>query len=101
MTQITESLIHSQNQLGEGPLWHAQEQALYWVDIHQKRVERYTLADGTRRTTQFETAVTALGLREAGGFVVSTADGLGFWDGASDQVKCAGTARSGAAPQPL
>ena len=23
-------------QTGEGPLWHPDQQALYWVDIHQR-----------------------------------------------------------------
>src|SRR5690606_34295926 len=29
------------NQLGEGPVWHAVEGALYWVDILANRVYRY------------------------------------------------------------
>ena len=85
--EITKSFIHSQNQLGEGPLWHKDEGALYWVDIHQKRVERFHLASQQRRTFQFETAVTTLGIRTSGGFIVSTADGIGFWDGESEQVE--------------
>lgn len=30
---------------GEGPMWHAQEQALYWVDIPTGRLFRYDPAD--------------------------------------------------------
>ncbi|HKJ26725.1 MAG TPA: SMP-30/gluconolactonase/LRE family protein [Anaerolineales bacterium] len=83
---LTESFIHSQNQLGEGPLWHPDEQALYWVDIHQNRVERYSLANEKRQTIQFQRMVTALGLRKSGGFIAATADGVGYWDGQSAQV---------------
>lgn len=85
--KLTESFIHSQNQLGEGPLWHAEEGTLYWVDIHQKRVERFHLETQQRRTFQFQTAVTALGIRTIGGCIAATAEGIGFWDGASEQVE--------------
>ena len=33
------------DQLGEGPLWHAPESALYWVDILEQRVNRLSLSD--------------------------------------------------------
>jgi D-xylonolactonase len=34
------------DQLGEGPLWSARENALYWVDILSHALNRYSLADG-------------------------------------------------------
>jgi sugar lactone lactonase YvrE len=72
-----ESIVASQSKLGEGPLWSTTEQALYWVDIHRQRVERYHPASGQHKVYQFDLAVTALGLRERGGFVAATARGLG------------------------
>lgn len=33
------------DQLGEGPLWSAREDALYWVDIRGRRINRLALAD--------------------------------------------------------
>ncbi|GAB2787197.1 SMP-30/gluconolactonase/LRE family protein [Rhabdobacter roseus] len=35
--------------LGEGPLWHPEEQKLYWVDIEQQKVHQY---DPERQTHQ-------------------------------------------------
>ena len=32
-----ENICRCQNILGEGPLWNAQEQAIYWVDIDAKK----------------------------------------------------------------
>ena len=35
--------------LGEGPLWSARENAVYWVDILGKRLNRLSLADKKAR----------------------------------------------------
>jgi sugar lactone lactonase YvrE len=79
-------LIASQNRLGEGPLWHPDEQALYWVDIEDQRVERYQPAGGLRTSVHFPLAVTALGLRQSGGFITATDKGFGYWDGRTSQI---------------
>lgn len=36
-----------QDELGEGPLWSARENAIYWVDILAPALYRYSLADGS------------------------------------------------------
>jgi D-xylonolactonase len=66
--------------LGEGPLWVARENAVYWVDIVSKKVHRYALADGARRTWPFETKVTSLAARQQGGLVGTVRDGFAFID---------------------
>jgi len=80
-------LIASQNKLGEGPIWHPEENALYWVDIHQARVERYDPVSEERRTFQFDVAVTVLGIRARGGFIAATTQGFAFWDGVSEKLE--------------
>jgi len=66
--------------LGEGPLWVVRENAVYWVDIVSKKVHRYALADGARRTWTFETEVTSLAARQQGGLVGTMRDGFAFID---------------------
>ena len=83
---LTESLIPSQNKLGEGPIWRQKEQALYWVDIHQKLIERYHPASGERKTWHFPEAITALGVNTRGGFVVTSEKNFGKWDGRSTRI---------------
>jgi sugar lactone lactonase YvrE len=73
-----ERVVASQSKLGEGPLWSATEQALYWLDIHRQRVERFHPVSGKHEVFEFDTAVTVLGFRKQGGFVAGTARGLGF-----------------------
>jgi xylono-1,5-lactonase len=36
--------------VGEGPIWVAAEQAIYWVDITRNRLHRYRLTDDTTQT---------------------------------------------------
>lgn len=55
--------------LGEGPLWSARENALYWVDILGRRINRLSLDDDT--VTSFEQSDYAAWIieRSAGGLV--------------------------------
>lgn len=57
------------DRLGEGPLWSARENALYWVDILDRRVQRLSLDD--RSVESFEQPDHAAWIieREQGGFV--------------------------------
>src|SRR5947209_17693925 len=47
---------------GEGAVWHASHQAVYWNDINRFLIHRYTLADRSVRTWFFDEPVTALTL---------------------------------------
>jgi sugar lactone lactonase YvrE len=41
-----ELLLDARNSTGECPVWQAQEQALYWVDIPEKTLHRYLVHNG-------------------------------------------------------
>ena len=69
-----------QNRLGEGPLWHTQEKALYWVDIEGKKIQRYFPADDGFEVFDAPLRVTLLAFRENGGVICGTEDGFHFWD---------------------
>lgn len=64
--------------LGEGPLWHAPEDALYWVDILGRRLNRLSLADGR---------VDEWAMPEMTGWVIARRDAPGFLAGAESGVK--------------
>jgi sugar lactone lactonase YvrE len=61
--------------LGEGPVWDAREQAVYWVDIPEKRVFRWSAAGGAR-TIEVDRHICSLLPRAAGGFVGGGYDGF-------------------------
>ncbi len=81
-----EHILGCQCCLGEGPLWHVAEQALYWVDIEGSRVHRLRPATMQHETFDTDVAITALGLRQSGGFVAATTAGLGTWQPGDAQV---------------
>ncbi|PAX08373.1 gluconolaconase [Sphingomonas lenta] len=66
------------DRLGEGPLWHAADGALYWVDILDRRLNRLALADDS---------VDDWELPEMTGWVVARRDAPGFLAGAESGVK--------------
>lgn len=66
--------------LGEGPLWHVPDGALYWTDILDRRVSRLTIATGT---------VDEWAMPEMTGWIVARRDAPGFLIGAESGVKAA------------
>ena len=45
-----EQFLSTENKLGEGPLWHQGEKALYWVDIEKDCFHRYFPDNGKLNT---------------------------------------------------
>jgi xylono-1,5-lactonase len=72
--------------LGEGPVWVAHEQALYWVDIKGRRLFRRTLA-GEISEWQTPLRVGSLAPRAAGGFVAGTERGFAWVDPDRDRYE--------------
>jgi sugar lactone lactonase YvrE len=60
--------------LGEGPVWSAREQCLYYVDILSKRLHAYSPADGRHRSWQFDQFVGSLALCLSGGLILALHD---------------------------
>jgi sugar lactone lactonase YvrE len=64
--------------LGEGPLWHPEEQALYWVDILGKRLYR---RDGVAETSwDFDEHVSAAGWIDTGQLLIASESALSHFD---------------------
>ncbi|MGH6892247.1 MAG: SMP-30/gluconolactonase/LRE family protein [Dongiaceae bacterium] len=67
-------LLDAKADLGEGPLWSARDQAVYWTDIKVKRLNRYRPADGATRSWDMPDMIGwALEWRDRPGFVVGLA----------------------------
>ena len=59
-------VIPAQNQIGESPLWSRSENALYWVDVEGKLIQRWQAKDQSTRRWTMEEPVGCIGLRKGG-----------------------------------
>jgi len=75
-----ELLLSTANQLGEGPLWHNTEKALYWVDIEGECFHRFFPDTGKQDTFEVGQPIGCLAFRFNGGLVLALRDGLGYWN---------------------
>lgn len=67
--------------LGEGTVWSAGEQALYWVDILGHELHRLRPADGARASWRFEEEISAVAERAgAEGLVIALRHGFALFD---------------------
>lgn len=80
MTNI-EIAVDAQNALGEGPIWDAQEQAFYWVDIVGKSINRFDPSSGSLKAWATEDFPTAIALLEEGNAaILALANGVSLFD---------------------
>jgi sugar lactone lactonase YvrE len=67
--------------LGEGTLWSRREEALYWVDILERRLHRYHPASEARASWDFDEEISAVAERAAApGLVVTLRRGFALFD---------------------
>ncbi|HEV8388283.1 MAG TPA: SMP-30/gluconolactonase/LRE family protein [Dongiaceae bacterium] len=71
-------VAETRDQLGEGPVFVARENALRWVDIVGRRWHRYDLGAGALRTMQLPEGLTSFAPRRKGGFVGTFESGFAF-----------------------
>jgi len=67
--------------LGEGTCWSPRTQALWWVDILERRLYRYRPADGARAHWDFDEEISAVAERTGGpGLIVTLRRGYALFD---------------------
>ena len=67
-------------QVGECPLWHEKEQALYWVDIDGRAVHRLHPDSGQHTQWDMPTEPSALAINAGGGLIVALRSGFAHLD---------------------
>lgn len=80
-----ELVLAADDELGEGPLWHPQEKALYWVDIEGRRYHRLEPQSGLHEITPVSARPGVLAFRRQGGLVLATDRGFLLFDPASGE----------------
>jgi L-arabinonolactonase len=85
-TEIT-CIIPSNDKLGEGCLWDAQTQSLWWLDIARPtRIQRFTPTTGELKVWTSELLLTAIAKKKSGGFIVGGEDGIYSFDPETGEV---------------
>lgn len=73
-------VVDARNILGEVPVWDVAEQALYWVDIEGRLLQRLTPSTGKVERWEMPERIACFALREKGGLIVAFASGIAFYD---------------------
>jgi sugar lactone lactonase YvrE len=79
MAEVT-CVLDARAELGECPVWAADEQALYWIDIRAPALHRLEPDTGATRTWHMPSRIGSVGVRASGGAVVALEDGFSLLD---------------------
>lgn len=84
---MTPRLVHdTRARLGEGPVWVASEQALYWVDIEAPAIHRLDPASGAHCAWPMPEAMGSIAPRAGGGWIGAARSGFVAIDLAANRV---------------
>ena len=68
--------------VGEGPVWHPEERALYWLDIPEGKIFKYSPGNGKHETVYHGRPVGGMTLQEDGSFLLFMDRGsIAIWHG--------------------
>lgn len=75
-----ENVFHARARLGEGTMWDANKQLLYWVDIYNHRVHQFNPETGTDNTFEVGAEVGCVGLAGIDRLILGLRDQLAYLD---------------------
>ena len=75
-----ECVVDSRSQLGEGAVWDARENCLWWVDIDGHLLHRFDPETGKDTEWDLGEQPGCLAVRESGGLVIARRSGFWFFD---------------------
>ena len=78
--------VAGEARIGEGPVWSAEERALYWTEIHGFRLHRLDTVTGGTRSWAVKEKVASFALCEGGGLVASLHGGFALIDLESERL---------------
>lgn len=73
-------VLRASAQIGEGPVWDARTQRLYWVDIVGRELHVFNPAEGTDTTHACPEIVTSVSPRAAGGLLLTLRRSFALFD---------------------
>lgn len=79
-------LVDAKAQVGEGAVWDAEGEALWWTDINGRVIHRYDPRTNEDRVFDIGMRVGCFALRKNGGFVLAAEHGFWFWNSVSGKL---------------
>ena len=73
--------------LGESPIWHEGEEALYWVDVRRPAIRRLDHASGTVVTWSMPDLIGSIAFAEDEHLLVSLADRIALFEPATEKLE--------------
>ena len=73
-------ILEAKAELGEGPVWVAEENALYWTDIYGCLLNRLDVKTGVNRAWPVKDRLGSFALCEGGGFIAALHSGFAYLD---------------------
>jgi sugar lactone lactonase YvrE len=77
---VVDCVLDIKADLGECPVWSVAEQALYWIDIPNGRLNRFTPATGANEVWTFREPIGSFALCTDGGVLVALKSGIWRYD---------------------
>lgn len=85
---MTPKSIYAANDLlGEGPVWHVEEQALYWVDILNKRLQRFDPTTSRYDDWLLPSEIGSFAFCKSGEVLAALKTGFAFFDLATNSIE--------------
>ena len=78
--------VAAENLIGESPVWSVREQALYWVDVEGRRVQRFAPESGSSKDWKMPDVTSSIGLRRDAGLVAATRTGFVLIDTLNSEI---------------
>lgn len=79
-TDAIQVLYDMPMQVGESPLWHQDEGALYWIDIPARTIHRHHPASSAHNAWQLPSEPGCIALSAKGGLIVAMRSGIALFD---------------------
>ncbi|MGB9271177.1 MAG: SMP-30/gluconolactonase/LRE family protein, partial [Pseudolabrys sp.] len=74
-----ECIVQTDDVLGEVPLWHPIENALYWIDLFKPAINRLEILDRRVKTWTPPEKLGSFALRAEGGLLIAGRSGLSLF----------------------
>lgn len=81
-----ECVVRQNFLLGEGPMWNARDESIWFVDIKGPAIHRWTPGTGARRTWDMPSSIGSFAFRPGGDLLVGLRSGFSFFDPRSGAI---------------